>query len=79
MDCLAWLRNILYIFGKYENINYMIVTQDLVNNSIVGLHIGRGIVRILYLYMFCRVEKNSVMFVSELKFAKLSSRKITQF
>ena len=26
MDCLAWLRNILWICGKYENIYYMIVT-----------------------------------------------------
>ena len=26
--------------GKYENINYMIVTQDLVNNSILGLHLA---------------------------------------
>ena len=33
-----------YIFGKYENINYMIVTQDLANNSILGLHLGRGMV-----------------------------------
>ena len=24
---------------KYENINYMIVTQDLVNNSILSLHL----------------------------------------
>ena len=30
--------------GKYKNINYMIVTQDLVNNSILGLHLGRGMV-----------------------------------
>ena len=26
------------MFGKYENINYMIVTQDLVCNSILSLH-----------------------------------------
>ena len=32
------------MFGKYENINYMIVTQDLVCNSILGLHLGRGVV-----------------------------------
>ena len=25
------------MFGKYENINYMIVTQDLVCNSMLGL------------------------------------------
>ena len=30
--------------GKYENINYMIVAQDPVNNSILGLHLGRGMV-----------------------------------
>ena len=30
--------------GKYENINYMIVTQDLVCNSILSLHLGRGVV-----------------------------------
>ena len=35
MDCLPWLRN------KYENINYMIVTQDLVCNSILSLHPAR--------------------------------------
>ena len=30
--------------GKYENINYnMIVTQDLVCNSILRLHPGRGL------------------------------------
>ena len=32
------------MFGKYENINYMIVTQDLVCNSILSLHPGRGVV-----------------------------------
>ena len=32
------------MFGKYENINYMIVTQDLVCNSMLGLHLGRGMV-----------------------------------
>ena len=32
------------MFGKYENINYMIVTQDLVCNSILSLHLGRGVV-----------------------------------
>ena len=30
--------------GKYENIIYMIVTQDLVCNSILSLHLGRGVV-----------------------------------
>ena len=39
MDCLAYLRNIL-ICGKYENINYVIVTQYLVNDSILSLHLG---------------------------------------
>ena len=32
------------MFVKYKNINYMIVTQDLVCNSILGLHLGRGVV-----------------------------------
>ena len=32
------------MFGKYENINYMIVTQDLVCNSVLSLHLGRGVV-----------------------------------
>ena len=27
---------------KYENINYMIFTQDLVSNSILGIHLGEG-------------------------------------
>ena len=44
MDCLPWLRNILWMFEKYENINYMIVTQDLVCNSVLSLHLGRGVV-----------------------------------
>ena len=45
MNCLAWLRKrVKETCGKYENINYMIVTQDLVNNSILGLHLGRGMV-----------------------------------
>ena len=29
------------MFGKYENINYMIVTQDLVCNSIHGERCGK--------------------------------------
>ena len=40
--------------GKYENINYMIVTQDLVNNSTLSLHLkiwlwlkGRGMVSLV--------------------------------
>ena len=46
MDCLPWLRNIIIeMFGKYENINYMIVTQTLVCNSILSLHLKRGVVR----------------------------------
>ena len=32
------------MFGKYKNINYMTVTQDLVCNSIFSLHLGRGMV-----------------------------------
>ena len=32
------------MFGKYEKINYMIVTQDLVCNSMLSLHLGRGVV-----------------------------------
>ena len=32
------------MFRKYENINYMIVTQDLVCNSVLSLHLGRGVV-----------------------------------
>ena len=47
MDCLAWLRNILGMCGKYENINYMIVTQDSVYNSILSLHLGRGMVNLV--------------------------------
>ena len=30
--------------GKYENINYMMVTLDLVYNSILSLHLVRGMV-----------------------------------
>ena len=30
--------------GKYENLNYTIVTQDLVCNSILSLYLGRGVV-----------------------------------
>ena len=33
-----------YIIGNTKNVNYMIVTQDPVNNSILGLHLGRGMV-----------------------------------
>ena len=36
-----------YIVNVWEirkHINYMVVTQDLVNNSILGLHLGRGMV-----------------------------------
>ena len=45
MDCLPWLRNIIIeMFRKYENINYMIVTQNLVCNSILSLHLERGVV-----------------------------------
>ena len=44
MDYLAWLRNTLYTCGKFEKINYMIVSQDPVDNSIVGIHLARGMV-----------------------------------
>ena len=30
--------------GKYENMNYMIVTQDPVYNSILSLHVWKGMV-----------------------------------
>ena len=29
------------MFGEYENINYMIVTQDPVCNSMLGLYLGK--------------------------------------
>ena len=35
--------NIIEVW-EYENINYIIVTQDLVCNSILSLHLGRGVV-----------------------------------
>ena len=41
---LSLVKEYIVDFWKYENINYMIVTQDLVNNSILGLHLGRGMV-----------------------------------
>ena len=47
------------MFGKYENINYMIVTQDLVCNSILSLHLGRGVassVRMVSLVMIRMVS-----------------------
>ena len=45
MDCLAWLiKKYIIDCGKYENTNDMIVTQDQVNNSILHLHPGRGMV-----------------------------------
>ena len=47
MDCLPWLRNILQMYGKYKKINYMIVTQDLVCNSILSIHLGRGVVSLV--------------------------------
>ena len=39
MDYLAWLKNTLS-----GNIKYMIVIQDPVNNTILSLHLGRGMV-----------------------------------
>ena len=35
---------ILQMYRKYENINYVIVTQGLVYNSILSLNLGRGMV-----------------------------------
>ena len=58
MDCLAWLKNILYMCGKHENINYMIVTTDLVNNSILSLHLG------IWLWLKGRGMVSSVRMVS---------------
>ena len=43
--------------GKYENINYMIVTFDLVNNSILGLHLGRGMVSSVRMVSLVRMVK----------------------
>ena len=48
MDCLAWLRNILQMCGKYENIiynNYYDSDSGLVNNSSLSLHLEKGMVR----------------------------------
>ena len=58
MDCLTWLRNILWMCGKYENINYMIMTKDLVNNSILSLHLG------IWLWLKGRGIVSSVRIVS---------------
>ena len=41
--------------GKYENINYMIVTQDPVYNSILSLHLGRGMVSSVRMISFVRM------------------------
>ena len=41
---LALVKEYIVDVWKYENINYMIVTQDLVCNSILSLHLGRGVV-----------------------------------
>ena len=38
MDCLAWEYNI-DVWEKQKHKLYMIVTQDPVNNSILGLHL----------------------------------------
>ena len=35
------------MFGKYEDINYMPATQDLVYNSILSLHLRRGMVSLV--------------------------------
>ena len=50
------------MFGKYENINYMIVTQDLVCNSILSLVVSSvrtvSLVRMVSLArMVCLVRK----------------------
>ena len=41
---LSLVKEYILDVWEYENINYMIVTQDLVNNSILSLHLGRGMV-----------------------------------
>ena len=48
-----------YIIDVWEirNINYMIVTQDPVNNSILGLHLGRGMVRSVRMVKFVQNGK----------------------
>ena len=45
--------------GKYENINYMIVTQDLICNSILSLHRGRGVVSSVRMVSLVRIGKFS--------------------
>ena len=40
MNCLPWLNCRVW---EIQNINYMIVTQYLVCNSILSLHPGRGL------------------------------------
>ena len=37
---LSLVKEYIVKCGKYENINYMIVAQDSVNNSILSLHLG---------------------------------------
>ena len=46
MDCLAWLKGIHYrcVANMKASIIIMIVTQNPVNNSILGLHLGREMV-----------------------------------
>ena len=48
-----------YIIDVWEirNINYMIVTQDPVNNSILGLHLGRGMVSSVRMVKFVQNGK----------------------
>ena len=47
MDCLPWLRNIIIVdvweIRKHKLYDIIIVTQDLVCNSILSLHLGRGV------------------------------------
>ena len=44
MDCLAWFYGMHYRRVGNTKTNYMIVTPVPVNNSILGLHLGRGMV-----------------------------------
>ena len=41
--------------GKYENINYIIVTKDPVYNSILSLYLGRGTVNLVKMVSLIRM------------------------
>ena len=56
---LAVVKEYIVDVWEYENISYMIVTQGLVCNSILSLHLGRGVV-------------SSVRMVSLVKMASLA-------